>query len=350
MHSWLALALLLPNAAVAQTIDISMNEKATSAGLDESQMETQLNSAIQDVLKLGDQNRHDQFVTSMAEAAAISAKGMGVDYASNIEKFVFGGAISSGVHEAGFAFKRGEAPLPVGGFAAQLSLMAGVNLGMGGKKHTALDRFRLYANGLVLKLPSNRSFGGQMANGGAHLQVKLIEGNRKAKLVEWGGLDLTSGFEVTGFGFDLRKTLPVDAPMGGGGGSMTWQGDGTYDINSTVMSVPVELSSNLRVAVATAYLGAAYDYNITSGTSNAVMDGPLSGRMQAADGSTVGGQLGSATVTASANGVGTPHLFRFFVGAQANVTVLKGFAHLNIEPLLDDAIAVGGHLGIRVAL
>lgn len=352
MRTWIGLAaLLLPSAAGAQTLELTLNQQAVDAGLDEQAIEQSLNSAIGEALKLGSQDQHDQFIDSMVEAAAISAKGMGVDYASNIEKVVVGGSISSGVHEAGFSFNRGGDLLPKGGFGAQISLMAGINVGMGGKgdDRNALDRVRLYVNGMAMRLPSDRSFGGQMANLGGHLQLKLVEGNPEAKILQWGGLDLTSGFEYSAYSFDLRKEVPIDAPLGGGSGSATWNATGTYNINSDVMSVPLELSTNLRVLVFTTYLGGALDYNMGTGSSVADMAGPIDGRVLAPDGSTFDGNLGSARVTANAFGESIPTTFRMFLGAQVNVMVLKAFGHLNVSPQ-PDAMAVGGHVGFRVAM
>ena len=210
-----------------------------------------------------------------------------------------------------------------------------------------MDRFRLYVNGLTMRLPSDRQFGGQMANAGAHLQIKLVEGNPDAKAVEWGGLDLTSGFEYSAYSFDLRQDdLPIEAPMGGNG-NVTWTANGKYNINSDVLAVPVELSTNLRVFVVTVYLGGAYDYNMGTGDSRAELSGPIDGQLLAPDGSTVDGELGTASISATAKGSAVPHVGRIFVGTQANILMVKIFAHLNAVPQNG---AVGGHIGARVAL
>lgn len=348
MRTWIGLALCaLPQLAGAQTFEIELSQQAIDAGIDGAELESALNGAIADQLKLGTPAQHTAFIDSMVEAAAISAKGMGVDYASNIDKFVFGGSIASGVQEAGFTFKRGGDLLPKGGFGAQLSLMAGVNLGMGGEDRGFWDRIRLYANGMAMRLPSDRQFGGQMANAGGHVQIKLVEGNPDAKAVQWGGLDLTSGFEYSAYSFDLRQDdLAIDAPMGSSG-TATWTANGTYNINSDVLAVPVELSTNLRVFVVTAYLGGAYDYNMGTGTSNAQLTGPIDGRVLAPDGSTYDGDIGIATVSAGALGASQPHVFRMFLGTQLNILVLKAWGHLNVAPQNG---AVGGHVGVRVAM
>ena len=333
-----ALGFWVSGVANAQTVDLSLNQAALDAGLDEAAIEDAINGVAASELQLGNP---DAFVTSMTEALAISGKGMGVDYASNITKAVVGGTLASGVHESGFRFNKGEGTLPKGGFAAQVSLMAGMNLGLGGKEKGFFDRFRIYANGMSLRLPSNREFGGRMYNVGGHLQVKLI-GGIKAPLTEWGGIDFTTGAELNGYTFELRSDLPISAPIEGG--DLTWNATGGYEIATQSMSVPLELSTNLRVSVATAYVGGAYDLNTASGTSGIALGGPVVGSVPAAG--VDNADLGSATIQYGGAGSALPESVRFFGGLQANVLVLKAYGHLNVTT----NGGVGGNLGVRVAL
>jgi hypothetical protein len=341
MRRFAALAVLaLSTTAHAQQINLSIDPAATGGLglLDEQQIEGELNQALADTLKLGDQ---DQFTRSMAEAASISIKGLGVDYASNIEKFVVGVSVSSGAHEAGVSFKKGDATLPKGGFAGQLTLMAGLNLGLGGKDKGFFDRFRVYANGMTLKLPSSGEFGGNMANVGGHLQIKLI-GGLDGKLVEWGGVDITSGFEYTTYALALRSDLALPAPIAGG--NATWNASGAYDLQTVASSVPIEASTNLRVAVATVFLGGAYDINNATTHSDADLSGPITATIREVD--IENERIGSASLNLSGAGSADPQAIRIFVGAQANVLMFKGYGHLNIG--MNGAL--GGHLGLRVAM
>lgn len=333
---WFALS------AQAQTIDLTLDPTVTGGYglLDEAALEQEINSAIGDQLKLGNQA---EFSRSMAEAASVSVKGLGVDYASNMKKFVFGGAVSSGVHSAGFAFKKGDDLLPSGGFAGQLSLMAGLNLGIGGKENGFFDRFRLYANGLALRLPSGREFGGNMANVGGHLQIKVV-GGVDAKLVEWGGIDLTSGFQYTTYTLALRSDLPLPAPIEGG--DATWNATGSYDLSTSAYSIPIEASTNLRVAVITAYVGGAYDLNTANTTSAGALEGPVTATIENSAVSIEDEPIGTASLRINGRGTADPQAVRLFMGVQGNILVLKGFAHLNVG--LNGAL--GGHLGVRVAL
>lgn len=326
------------SSASAQTVDLSLNQAAIDAGLDEAALEQSINGVAASELQLGDP---DAFVSSMSEALAVSTKGLGVDYASNIQTAVVGAALASGAHESGFRFNKGQSTLPQGGYAAQVSLMAGMNLGLGGKENGFFDRFRVYANGMSLKLPSSREFGGRMYNLGGHLQIKLI-GGIKAPLTEWGGIDLTSGAELSGYTFELRSDLPVSAPIEGG--DLTWNASGAYEIETTSFAIPVELSTNLRISVVTAYVGGGYDLNTASGTSSISLGGPLLGSIPAME--LENAKVGSADLSYGGSGQANPESIRFFGGLQANVLVLKAYGHLNVT----SNGGIGGHIGARVAL
>ena len=339
---WLAGLALGANAAQAQTIEFTLNPDVTGGYglLDEAALEQAVNDNVGDLLKVADQ---DAFTSSMAEAASMSVKGLGVDYASNIQKFVVGGAISSGVHAAGLSFKKGTDVLPSGGFAGQLSLMAGVNLGLGGKEKGFFDRFRLYGNGLALRFPSGREFGGNMANVGAHLQVKII-GGIDAKVTEWGGIDVTSGFDYTTYTLALRSELPLPAPVEGG--DLTWNATGSYDLTTTATSIPIEVSTNVRVAILTAYLGGAYDLNMASTSSQASLAGPVNATIESDAVSINDENIGEASLSLAGSGVADPQAMRVFLGIQGSVLMIKGFAHLNVG----FNGAIGGQLGVRVAM
>ena len=93
-------ALLLVSAAQAQDIQIDLSQGA-AAGIDTGSAEAQLRQAADTTLKLADQAA---FLDEMAKATALSTRGLGVDYASNPEAFVFGIGFGSAVNAAGAQF------------------------------------------------------------------------------------------------------------------------------------------------------------------------------------------------------------------------------------------------------
>ncbi len=332
------LVLMMPGLAMGQTIDVELSQTAQDAGLDGATISDPVNDIIAGELKLDEVNG---FLNSMAKAQAMANKGMGADYASNIKKFEVGGSASSALNAPNFSIKKGTGTLPQGGFAAHVTLMGGINLGlMASKKKAIGKRFRLYGNALYMPLPGGKAFGGTMYNAGAHLQIKLIRG-ANAKVTEWGGIDITSGLEYAGYELKLRRELPLDAPLDGG--DLTWTADGEYGLAASAMSIPVELSSNFRIAIATAYIGGALDI-YPSGTSNlsANLSGPIKGTV---DPILKNENLGTATLNFAADGVADQFVPRIFAGGQLAIGPLKGYGHLNVG----FNSTYGGHLGGRLA-
>ncbi len=336
MRCALLAGLLLSAPALAQDIVIDVDEqKAQQFGIDVAQVESSMEAQASEALNLVDP---EAFMDSMAAAAGIAGKGMGVDYASNPQKFVFGGGLGASTHSSGFAFGRGDGVMPENGFATMLSLMGGINLGIASGKKSFLRRTLIYVNGMALNMPSDREFGGSMYNVGAHLQIKLAKG-QNAKVTEWGGIDFTTGFERSSYSLELERDLPLSAPVDDV--ELTWTATGTYEVVSTVDSIPVELSTNLRVLVFTAYLGAGVDIQTAGSTSDAGLSGPIEAayRGQRED-------IGSAALSVTYSGEADPVVPRGFVGAQANILMFKVYGHLNAG--INGA--VGGHIGARVAM
>lgn len=321
---------LAPGVAAAQEFQIQINEAAANAaGIDPAAAEAQLNSAADTTLKVGEQLA---FMDQMARATALSTRGMGVDYASNPEKFVFGFSFGSAVSGAGAQFSRGGIDLPEGGFAGSLSAMAGVNLGMSADEDAFARRVRLYANGFFAR-PEYEPFAGTVVNYGGHLQFQVLR-PRDGEVVEWGGLALTSGYQQTIFRMDLQDDIPIDT------GDIRWDADGTYAIDASAQTVPIEVSTNLRLLVATAFVGMGADINLDNVATSEL---ELSGDIKA---SANDATIGTAALTMSESGVGDFLVPRAFFGLQADIFFVKAYGQLNVG--FNDSF--GGHLGMRVAL
>jgi hypothetical protein len=333
--SALSLWLLSPSQAHAQSIDINIDaQKAKEYNLDVSSLEENLNNAVSDQLNIGDQT---VFLEGMANAAALATKGMGVDYASNPKRVVFGGSFGTAVNGVGASLNRGDNSVPEGGFSFSASAMVGVNLGFG-NEDSPMSRFRLYANGMVLGT-SGESFDASIYNYGAHLQFQLVK-PRMSTAAEWGGLALTSGYELSGYVMELSSALPVETEQDGV--SLKWDALGTYNITSVSDTIPIELSTNVRVLIATLYVGGGADIvNVGSATSEISLGGDISA---SAYGET--DTLGDITVSLDGEGFADDLVPRAFVGLQADILVVKVYGQLNVG--FNDSF--GGHVGVRVVL
>ena len=323
-------AVALPSVAAAQDLQVQIDPAAAQrAGIDSDQAEADLRASTDTSLKVDDQRA---FLDQMAHATALSTRGMGVDYASNPQKVVFGMSFGTAVSGAGAQFGRGGIELPEGGFAGGLSAMVGVNLGAGAEDDSFARRLRLYGNGFYAR-PTYAPFRGTVLNYGGHLQVQVLR-HRDGDVVEWGGLALTTGFQETRFSMDLEDGIPIDT------GDVEWDATGAYGIDAVSRSVPVELSTNLRLLVATAFVGFGVDTNLTSVAQS---DLSLEGDLTAGPNDT---KIGTASLTLADSGVGDFVVPRAFAGLQADIFFVKAYGQLNIG--FNDSF--GGHLGLRVAL
>lgn len=328
------LAVLGANALAATpnvTVDITLPAAAQQAGLDETALEQALSDAIGSELHTVDLST---YMDQMANANVLSAKGLGVDYASDMQRFVLGGGIGTAVNGAGFAFTSGGG-LPETGFALQIGVMGGLNLGILSGKDSALRRFRLYVNGMSATTKRD-PFSATFLNYGGHLQIQLIKGGKKTSGVRWGGFDVTSGYEFSSYALALDKGLPVSSD------ELTWDASGNMTLKATAQSIPLELSTNFHIFVVTGFVGAGGDYNL-SGTSEAEIgiDGPIT--------LTFNGQeenVGAASASINQGGVASTFTPRVFGGAQLDIFMVKVYGQLNVT--LDKS--VGGHIGVRVAL
>lgn len=324
---WLAASLLFAAPAAAQQVSVQL----TDPRVDAAAINAQLDAVVGQDLRLSDDQT---FPAQMGEAAALSTKGMGVDYASNPQHVVFGGSVGTAVQGAGFTFGRGPDPLPAGGFAFALSAMAGVNLGAAAAEDSPARRFILYANGMAGST-AREPFGADFMNLGAHLQVMVVK-RVEAGPAEWGGLALTTGYERTRYALSLNDSLELE------GSGLSWAAAGSYAVETTDNTVPIELSTNMRLAFFTLFGGLALDVRPAATVVSTVS---LSGPIEAP----VGGArqvVGTAQVSDEATIAGAGQTFRFFVGPQLNLGPVKAYAHLNVAP----GGGVGGHSGLRLAL
>jgi hypothetical protein len=334
----LAVALLLgPLPAAAQQVTVTIDpQMAQQLGLDAGAIEADLGAAVADEIKT---DAIDTFVGQMADANLLSTKGMGVDYASNPQHFVVGGSIGTAVNGTGVQLGKGGDGLPSGGFAFQGAAMAGLNLGAFAGDDSFFRRIVVYGNGLAANT-QGRPFTGRIENLGAHLQFQLARPKAGAA-VEWGGIAFTTGYEWSRYSMELTEPLPVEADP------VRWDASGDLTISSEASSTPFELSTNLRVLVATVFVGVASDVNRGAVASTTIaLGGDITTQQQ---GETY--TIGTAAVQAGVTAPGAAMLPRAFGGVQINILPVKLYGHVNIatDPLFE-RMGFGAHTGVRVAL
>ena len=233
--------------------------------------------------------------------------------------------------------------IPVAGVAANLSLLAGLNL-----SHFGLPGLTVYANGFY-RNGTVQQLTGSIASAGSHLQWRIIGGNSgpTATALKWGGIDLTGGFEYSKWTLGASAPLTNDFVEGSGSvqSTITATATGRFDVSSTTMVIPLEATTSLRLLYfLSVYGGVGYDIQTGSTSVNASLNGTLSATRP--DNNKVSETIGTATITGSGTGGPDTGKLRFIGGAQINLFALRIFVQLNAAP--SDTASVT--LGLRLVL
>jgi hypothetical protein len=312
---------------------------AAALGISEQDLEARLRTEIEELFNIA---APDEYVVQIANAQGFSTKGIGVDYASNIENAVFGVAANLSVAVDSDTISSESSSRPVGGIAPQLTIMAGINL-----HGLNLPGLTLYGNFFTRSF-SYRDFDATLRNAGVHLQINLFrpKPSKEDKVVKWGGFDLTTGVEWAYFKVGLDTTLDTEFEVDGSGGqsaTILMNSVGEYTLTSSAFSVPLELTTTLRfLVVASIYFGVGTDFQVGSGEVAINLNGTIRG-IDPDSGDEV--DLGTAVIRANEEGKPSPARFRALVGAQINLWKFRIFAQANYRPLA----AFGVSAGLRVA-
>jgi hypothetical protein len=326
---------MVGSTAVAQDISVTWNN--APKGVDTASLESGLKGSIGSELALEGMS---ELLSSMANAAAISSSGIGVDYVSNPRVFVFGASMGAAGDGTGFPPDAGDAAMPSAGFASTASMMVGANLGALTLGKGPLSRFRIYAHGLTRTTGLAGGLETRLDNYGGHLQVAAIKPRRIGLgTLEWGGLSLTTGYEKTIVGLSLTSDEALDIGADVGDMTIGWDATGTVDVTSTVHTIPFEMSTNLRVLMFAVYGGAAFDITPSDATASLSLSGPIS---LTGDNPS---EIGVASVSFTESASGAPSQQRLFAGAQLDLPILKLYTQANLG--LNGAS--GFHMGARAS-
>jgi hypothetical protein len=275
-------------------------------------------------------NNVNGFLRGFADAASFSNRGLGVDYASLPNHAIIGiGATVSAVSDGVPSRER-----PVGGAAANFAVMAALNLGS-----WDLPRWTVSGHGLYYKASSDE-LRGAISGAGAHLQYKVLKPREglSATLLLWNGLDVTAGVEFLRWTLGTDRSITTDVDQGNA--TLKLVSTGTFDLTTTTMTVPIEVTTGFRIALlATVYAGAGIDlqYGKTAVNAN------LRGSLRSPDGAT---EFAQADI--KLDGSNTPHPLapRALVGVQLNLWRLKIYVQGTVSAI--PAASLG--TGIRLVL
>jgi hypothetical protein len=338
MRHWLAgVALILcgSTAASAGSVSVTIDspqaqEFSARSGVDIATLERQLQTELERVFQVLQLN---DYLRSFADAQSFTSHGVGVDYASQIRYLMVGFAGNVAVN-ADKAAVEGEQPSgkPAVGLAANLTFMAGTNLGWLGLPQ--LSVFANFFNGHLNQGP----FAGDIKNFGVHAQYRLFAPPHDESIgsffVRWGGIAITTGFDTSRMTLKLgSKPINTRVPIDNGAqqevADVLVNSTGAFALDMKQVSVPLELTTSLRFLwVLSLYGGLGFDWQLGgSSEMNVNLNGTLTGHYQES-----AFDLGTATVVATDEAKPSPGRMRGLAGIQANLWFLKIFGQVNAMP------------------
>jgi hypothetical protein len=309
----------------------------------------QLTSVIRDrVDKLFQVTNVNSFLRDFQNAQSFSSKGLGVDYASEAT-LVEAGATLSLASNVDKAYKPSGSYTdpPVSGGGANFSLMGGLGLGLIG-----LDPAMIFANWFK----GSASLGqldGKYQNWGLHGQLRLLGPSRGMSatklLVRWGGIAITSGVDYAHVELSTNKTISSTFDVAQGAPvTVTSAGNLSFTLDQTTWSVPLEITTSLRLlSLVTIYGGLGLDWQLGGGSNlHILMSGAsLSGKVQGV----TYNNLGTAEIKADGSVSPSTARMREIFGVQLGILdVIRIFAQVNTtasSPLLT-SLAMGLRVGI----
>jgi hypothetical protein len=317
---------------------------AAGLGMSTDQLVQQLTTQVNGLFQTANVNG---FLKDFQNAQSFSSKGLGVDYASEAT-LVEAGATLSFASNVDKAYKPSGSYTdpPISGGGANFSLMGGVGLGLIG-----LDPLMVFGNWFK----GSASLGqldGSYQNWGLHGQLRLLGPSRKMSavgmLVRWGGIAITSGADYSHLSLSAKK--PITSTMSvvpGAPVTVTSTGDLTFSVDQTTWSVPLEVTTSLRLlAMVTVYGGFGLDWQLGGGSNLKIgMNANLAGKYNGA----TYNNLGTATISATGKVDPSPARLREIVGVQLGILdTIRLFLQVNVTGGSPMLTSVAG--GLRLAI
>ncbi|MEL7368088.1 MAG: hypothetical protein AAFN74_04180 [Myxococcota bacterium] len=281
------------------------------------------------------------FLRLSANAQSMANKGLGVDYATNLDGLIFGVSVSAAA-DAGdadiadfraFADGNTDRAVPISA-GAQIAVMAG---------YTVADRWSLFMNGLYYELTVD-DLEGTFYNFGIHGQYKAVLPSGDRSTAQWGGIDITSGFQVSRMFLELTDRFEASGTLSPGFDLET-DSLGRLDLEQRAFTIPLEITTNATFFYfLTFYGGIGLDIQLGDASMNIDLDSQL----RTNDPST-GDELdlGSAQIDVIDEAGPDAVMFRFMGGFQLNIWRLKLFGQVNF---LTSDLTVSLATGLRLVI
>lgn len=351
----------LPTSAQIFEIEVTEWNGLDSIPAIKNTVDNAIQEANDEINKEYPSGTQDRMMEGMANSSAMAGKGIGTDYASNMKVFLIG----AGAGVAADLEKPKDSDSDLSGIGAAPGVIVGFNLGfMDSKRFLGMDtdRLNLYFNfmsyGFKKELEENEEgekpvIDVDMLAFGTHMRYDWIRGNG-SKLLGWGGVKFTFGFEYNKTKFNIKSQISEDISetVSGTGETIrgTISGNPTATIDAGTMSIPVALSTDVQILyILSLYTGIGADYNMGEATGKGNLNGNSS-TLSCTGGACGGGAGTDIVVKPKANldttAKVTPFTYRAFAGAQINLPWTRIFAQVD-KSLSNEVVAATA--GLRFA-
>jgi len=266
-----AVALLLCASAAARadsSVSVTLNQTgrdlAAQIGADVAQIIADSQARINELFEL---QGLPPLLRSFANTAVFANHSLGVDYQPDPNDLMLGFVAGSAIA----ADARLSSDKVFSATVVNYGIVASVGLGRWG-----LPRWTLSANGSYAST-TIRGLAGELLSGGAHVQYLAIPGVVRGHF-RWTGLAVTTGLDIANWKIGIADELRLNFPVVGSidRANVELVSDGTLEVVSETIAVPLELTTGLRLGnVFGIYGGGGLTFAGGSSTVTAMLDSVL---------------------------------------------------------------------------
>lgn len=318
------------SSSVTVTLTPEGQQLATSFGDSEAALIQKVQTKIDDIYQTA---RIPQLLDAFVGTTEVSNRSLGVDYATRPGELMIG-AVADGALASDAAFTTGGHVTT--GAVINFAVMTGANLARWDH-----PRWTAFANGFY-ESGSLKALDGHLLSLGGHVQYHVLDG-RGGRQARWLGLDATTGLELArwtlGAGsngpiatrFTLQGTTPGESR------NLTLTSTGTLSLVATTVTVPIEVTTGVRLGNAIAlYTGGGIDVTGGGSTLTVQLDGDLTITQDATN-------VGHVVITASGDNSAPPLSAHALAGLQLEAPHFQ----LVVQGLVTPSV-YGANVGIRV--
>jgi len=305
-------------------------------------LDTELQNLENEINKELPNAKPQRLMEGMANSSVMAGKGIGSDYASNMEVFLIGAGVGVGADLE----KDESTDSDISGLGVAPGLVVGANLGFVGSSIFGLDskKLNMYFNFMSYGVEkdfeddANKKSSAEidMKTMGVHFRYDWIKGAGN-KFLGWGGVKLHWGYEYNKTDLAFKTTISENVSTTDGTNTISGSinGSPTAEIAVATHSIPLEISSDVQLFYfLSLYGGLGADLNFGQAKGDGALNAQESNLSCTENaGGAACPSIGTIKVQPEANidstGKVSPLLARGFAGVQINVPYFRLFGQVD---------------------